>query len=238
MANNVQERWTSLVPSSRSEPTASPQQEELRRLQTLLSREMAKTTTFEGVIRELHASVEQQARSMAQKHLDLELRATAVKQELDRQAKEAAANQEVVAARIAELERTVGDLKESLVDANSKENSLSQRVRELEDIDTTSIQKSIIEHANIHILTRLFSVARDDFESGEITQMEMLQACDNLVEQLKEVAARQLERAPVGFSSIDNLMQSKARRTWEDVGKEEDESVVIIDQSSSKRPRV
>lgn len=82
-------------------------------------------------------------------------------------------------------------------------------------MDTANIQRELIEHANLHVLIRLLRHARDDFANCRISADQMLQMCDNLGEQLKEVAARRLERAPVGFLPINEVMRTKTRR-WEE----------------------
>lgn len=115
-------------------------------------------------------------------------------------------------------------------------------------MDTANVQRELIEHANLHVLIRLLSHARDDFANCRIMQDQMLQMCDNLGEQLKEVAARRLERAPVGFYSIDDVM--RRTRRWDEAFDDEDVEVTdsdispstseraLSDPQSSKRARV
>lgn len=106
-------------------------------------------------------------------------------------------------------------------------------------MDTANIQKELIEHANLHVLIRLLRHARDDFASCKISADQMLQMCDNLGEQLKEVAARRLERAPVGFLPINEVMRTRTRRwaeAFNDMGASEVDSVQVTESDASVRP--
>ncbi|KIK69818.1 hypothetical protein GYMLUDRAFT_67106 [Collybiopsis luxurians FD-317 M1] len=149
---------------------------------------------------------------------------------------------------ISDLVNQVNELKETLSNVKLKKDILSQRVTALEDLHAASVQKELIEHANIHVLIRLLSHAREDFSRGQLTQEEMLQTCDNLGDQLKEVAARRLEMAPVGFLPIQRAMRMRTRRNWDTAFSNETEydeksSKTTLDtenndlECSSKRPR-
>ncbi|KAF9066470.1 hypothetical protein BDP27DRAFT_1330573 [Rhodocollybia butyracea] len=156
--------------------------------------------------------------------------------ELEKRLKKA---HEAAGAAEVQLAKQVEELKRELLDIKTEKDALSGRAQVLEDIHTSIVQKELIEHANIHVLIRFLSHARDDFASDLLTREQMLQTCDNLGEQLREVAARRLERAPLGFSPIEAVMCSRTRRTWDEAFNEDnvsgDDSPIFKDGNGNPR---